>query len=308
MIYRIMTLALITASCWLIGCESTRTTEQAEDTRAADEPRPAIMPEPQRPAPQPAPERPTNSGGLFSHVPPSNGPMDDPDPDEPEVTLSDPIELEPVEPPVITSVGTIDIPDESADPPVITAVGTIDPVEPENTPDESAAPEDAEVPAVLNFTMMTIDGEPRDLADYQGQVLLIVNTASACGYTPHYANLQALHEHFGPQGLAVLAFPSNSFNQEQGTDEQIAEFCSTNFGVTFDLFSRISVAGPDRHPLFDVLTAADAGPVGAAPVQWNFEKFLVARDGTIVGHYPTPTDPADPALVEAIQRELARQP
>ncbi len=196
-------------------------------------------------------------------------------------------------------MGTIDI--EPAKPPVINSVGTLD------LPGDDEEDQADDIPAVLNFTMTMIDGTEKDLADYQGKVILIVNTASACGYTPHYQNLQALHEYFESQGLVVLGFPSNSFNQEQGKDEEIAEFCSTTYGVTFDMFSKISVAGDDRHPLFDVLTAADAGPVGAADVQWNFEKFLIARDGTVVGHYGSATDPADPALVEAIHDELDKE-
>ena len=174
--------------------------------------------------------------------------------------------------------------------------------------EEAAEEEDAEVPAVLDFTMTTIDGTEKDLADYQGKVILIVNTASRCGYTPQYANLQAVHEYFADSGLAVLGFPANNFGgQEPGTDAEIATFCTTNYGVTFDMFSKISVAGDDRHELFDVLTEADAAPAGAAAVAWNFEKFLIARDGTIVGHYTSATDPGDPALLEAIRAELAKE-
>jgi len=176
---------------------------------------------------------------------------------------------------------------------------------------ESAAFEPApaepadELPPLLQLTMTTLDGQAKPLADYHGKVLLIVNTASLCGYTPQYAGLQALHEQFADAGLAVLGFPANNFGgQEPGTDQEIAAFCQINFGVTFDMFSKISAAGEDRHTLFDLLTAAQAPPAGAGPVRWNFEKFLVSRDGEVVGRFPTPVAPNDPAVIEAIQREL----
>ena len=118
-----------------------------------------------------------------------------------------------------------------------------------------------QTPEILQFTMTTLDGRSRELADYRGKVLLIVNTASYCGFTPQYAGLQDLHERFADEGLAVLGFPANNFgNQEPGPNEQIATFCQTNFGVSFDMFSKISVAGDDRHPLYDLLAAADAPP------------------------------------------------
>ena len=202
------------------------------------------------------------------------------------------------------------------------------PVETDRTPDAPLAAEEAvdeapvepadadvpaeeadEPPAVLQFPMTTLDGRAKPLVGYRGKVLLIVNTASRCAFTPQYAGLQALHEQMAEEGLAVLGFPANNFrNQEPGTDEQIAAFCQANFGVAFDMFSKISVAGEGRHRLYDLLTAADAPPAGAGPVNWNFEKFLIARDGTVVGHYRSKTTPADPALLEAIQRELNKQP
>ena len=161
------------------------------------------------------------------------------------------------------------------------------------------------MPPVLLFTMTTLDGRQKDLADYQGKVLLIVNTASQCGFTPQYAGLQQLHERFAQQGLVVMGFPANNFGgQEPGSDPQIAQFCKANFGVTFDMFSKISVAGADRHALYNVLTAAPAAPAGAAPIRWNFEKFLIARDGQIIGHYPSQVDPS--ALAGTIQTELAK--
>jgi len=172
----------------------------------------------------------------------------------------------------------------------------------EEVVEEPAAPAETPVPPVLQFTMTTLDGRQKDLADYQGKVLLVVNTASQCGFTGQYAGLQQLHERFAQQGLVVMGFPANNFgSQEPGSDPQIAQFCKANFGVTFDMFSKISVAGADRHAFYNVLTAA---PVGAAGVRWNFEKFLIARDGTIIGHYPSQVDPS--ALAGPIQQELGK--
>ena len=185
----------------------------------------------------------------------------------------------------------------------------------DETSDEAAAPaeetpaaeDNAPATSVLGFTMTRIDGSVQPLNAYQGKVMLIVNTASQCGYTPQYAGLQALHEQFADDGLAVLGFPANNFqNQEPGSDADIASFCRTNYGVTFDMFSKISVAGADRHALYNLLTAADAAPAGAGPVQWNFEKFLIARDGTVVGHFRSDVTPGDPVLQAGIQRELAK--
>jgi glutathione peroxidase len=176
------------------------------------------------------------------------------------------------------------------------------PADEDDADDAATEDEDADVPAVLDFTMTTIDGEDRDLSDYYGKVLLFVNTASYCGYTGQYAGLQQLHDDYAEDGLAVLGFPANNFGgQEPGTDEQIEAFCTTNYNVTFDMFSKISVAGDDRHELYDVLTAFDNSTVG-----WNFEKFLVARDGTIIGHYRSNVTPAQ--LVEAIKTELDKDP
>ena len=171
-----------------------------------------------------------------------------------------------------------------------------------DTPDTASA----EVPPVLRFTMATIDGRRKRLADYRGRVLLIVNTASQCGFTAQYEGLQSLHERFSNDGLAVLGFPANNFgDQEPGSDEQIAAFCKRNYGVDFDMFSKISVAGDDRHPLYGALTSADAPPAGIGPVKWNFEKFLVSRDGRIVARFRSNVAPSDAVMLQAVQREMA---
>ena len=205
-----------------------------------------------------------------------------------------------VEEPSVELAPPVAVVEEPAEEPVIKEPPVEEPVVEEPSAKELPPP-------VLDFTMTMLDGQEKSLTDYQGKVLLIVNTASRCGYTHQYGNLQAVHDHFAQYGFSVLGFPANNFGgQEPGTDSEIATFCQANFGVTFDMFSKISVAGPDRHPLYDVLTAADAPPSGAGPVQWNFEKFLVARDGTVVGHYRSATDPADPALLEAIEQELTK--
>jgi glutathione peroxidase len=168
---------------------------------------------------------------------------------------------------------------------------------------EEPAAEEVEdtIPAALDFTMTTIDGDDKDLSDYAGKVLLVVNTASYCGYTPQYAGLQTLHDDYADEGLAVLAFPANNFGgQEPGTDAEIKTYCTTNYNVDFDIFSKISVAGDDRDAFYDELTSFDNSAIG-----WNFEKFLIGRDGTVIAHYRSNVTPAQ--LTEAIETELAKE-
>lgn len=169
-----------------------------------------------------------------------------------------------------------------------------------------------------------IDGTGTTLADDRGDVLLIVNVASKCGYTPQYEGLEKLYETYRERGFSVLGFPSNDFlGQEPGSNDEIQAFCTTNFGVQFPMFSKIRVAGPDKHPLYAYLTSArhdadrrekmeasirshNAEPPPRPEVIWNFEKFLVARDGEIVGRYAPDVAPEDPALVAAIEQALAK--
>ena len=157
----------------------------------------------------------------------------------------------------------------------------------------------------INYTtpVTQIDGTETDLSAYSGQVLLIVNTASACGYTPQYRGLQALYQRFKDQGFSVLGFPCNQFgSQEPGTADEIQDFCEKKFSVTFPLFAKIDVNGPDTHPLYQQRKAAKPGLLGSQDIKWNFTKFLVSRDGEIQKRYGSQKDPNDlePAIVEAL--------
>src|SRR5688572_11614585 len=153
--------------------------------------------------------------------------------------------------------------------------------------------ETAKVPDVLNFTMNSLDGKPVNLSKYKGKVVLMVNVASECGYTPQYKTLEALHEKYNDKGLVVLGFPANNFGaQEPGTDKEIAEFCETNYGVKFDMFSKVSVKGEDICPLYKLLTTTDAlDPTLRGDVKWNFEKFLISRDGSIMNRFRSKVAP-----------------
>ncbi|GAB2621541.1 glutathione peroxidase [Paractinoplanes abujensis] len=153
--------------------------------------------------------------------------------------------------------------------------------------------------AIQEIPLKTITGEDATLGDYAGQVLLVVNVASKCGLTPQYEGLEKLHEQLSGQGFAVLGFPANDFaGQEPGTDEEIAEFCRSTYSIQFPMFSKISVLGPDRHPLYDELA-------GDQDVQWNFEKFLISRTGEVAGRFSPRVTPDDAELTAAIDRELA---
>jgi glutathione peroxidase len=156
----------------------------------------------------------------------------------------------------------------------------------------------------LSGTMKSIDGADVDLGSYQGKVVLVVNVASRCGATPQYEGLQALYEKYKDKGFVVLGFPANDFGaQEPGSDEQIKEFCSSKYEVTFPMFSKITVKGADKPKLYQVLTetADPAGDIG-----WNFEKFLIGKDGKVAGRFKTRVSPDDAALVAAIEAALAK--
>jgi glutathione peroxidase len=164
------------------------------------------------------------------------------------------------------------------------------------------------VPAVLQFTMNSLAGKPVDLSRYQGKVVLVVNVASECGYTPQYKGLQALHTKYAGQGLAILGVPSNDFGaQEPGTNDQIAAFCKQNYGVQFDLFAKVPVTGKDQAPLYKFLTSKETNSRLAGPVRWNFEKFLIGRDGTIVARFASDVEPDADELLRALQAELAKK-
>ena len=156
--------------------------------------------------------------------------------------------------------------------------------------------------SIHNIAVTAASGETLTLDAYKGKALLIVNVASECGFTPQYAGLQALYEKYKDQGLAVLGFPCNDFGgQEPGTIEQVQQFCSRNYGVTFDLFDKVGIL-ENTHPLYQYLTA-HAEPSGQ--VQWNFEKFLIGKDGQIVGRYSSRVKPDDAELTAAIEQALA---
>ena len=160
---------------------------------------------------------------------------------------------------------------------------------------------------IYDFKLETLDGQPVDMAKYKGKVLLVVNTASKCGYTKQYAGLQAISEKYKEQGLEVLGFPANNFGgQEPGSAEEIGEFCQKNFGVTFDLFAKSSVKGADKSPFFSYLTET-ANPDKTGEIAWNFEKFLVGRDGSLVDRYKSKVTPESAELTGAIEAQLAEK-
>lgn len=157
--------------------------------------------------------------------------------------------------------------------------------------------------SIHDIPLRSLAGEPATLPT--GTTLLIVNVASKCGFTPQYAGLERLHERFAEHGFTVVGFPCNQFSgQEPGTAEQIQEFCSTTYGVTFPLFEKTDVNGPDRHPLYAELTNTPDSGGEAGDVRWNFEKFLVSPSGAVVGRFRTRTDPAAPEIVDAIEANL----
>jgi len=157
---------------------------------------------------------------------------------------------------------------------------------------------------VLDFRMRSLQGPEQDLAEYRGQVVLIVNVASRCGLTPQYRGLQQLFDRYRERGFVVLGFPANDFRgQEPGTDAEIREFCKANYGVSFPMFSKIHVTGEEIHPLYARLTAQPE-PIGGA-VEWNFQKYLVDRSGRVVARFKPRVDPLDEAVVQHLERLLA---
>src|SRR6202162_6441821 len=165
----------------------------------------------------------------------------------------------------------------------------------------------AQARSIYEIELPRLDGKPARLSEYEGKVVLAVNVASRCGLTPQYAGLQALNERYSDRGFVVLGFPCNQFfNQEPGSADKIQEFCSVNYGVTFPLFAKLDVKGSNQHPLYTILSenADDTGKAGN--VKWNFEKFLVGRDGRVMRRFRSKVVPEDPQLVEAIESLLER--
>jgi glutathione peroxidase len=160
------------------------------------------------------------------------------------------------------------------------------------------------VSSALDFDMKTLDGKDANLAQYRGKVVLFVNVASRCGYTPQYEGLQALYQKYGKDGLVIVGVPANNFGkQEPGSNEEIAQFCSSKYGVTFPMLAKVSVKGGDITPLYQYLTT-HANPKG--DVSWNFEKFLINKNGAIVGRYKSKVTPDAPELTQAIETELKK--
>ena len=161
------------------------------------------------------------------------------------------------------------------------------------------------MPTAYDFEATSLDGKPRSLREFSGKVLLIVNTASKCGFTPQYEGLEGLFKRFHPRGFEVLGFPCNQFmGQEPGTAEEIREFCDTSYHVQFPLFEKIDVNGAQQHPIYAELEQQADADGEAGDVKWNFEKFLVAPDGTIVARFRPQVTPEDPSVVSAIEAQL----
>ena len=172
----------------------------------------------------------------------------------------------------------------------------------------AADKEGDKVPAALNFTMKRLNGKEVPLSQYQGKVVLIVNVASECGLTPQYEQLQALHKKYAEQGLAVLGIPANEFGaQEPGSNEEIATFCKANYGVEFDMFSKVVVKGEGQCPLYQYLTSKETNGKFAGPITWNFEKFLIGRNGEVVARFAPRVKPDSKEVIEAIEAELAKK-
>lgn len=178
---------------------------------------------------------------------------------------------------------------------------------------DSAAPDGKEKPPLMaaqtglvyEFTLNDIDGKPVTLSQFRGRVLLLVNTASFCGNTPQYADLQTMYDQYRTKGFEILAFPANNFGQQEpGSNEEIKSFCYTKYSLTFPLFSKISVKGSDKHPLYRYLTEQSPFP---GEVEWNFQKYLVDRNGTVVARYHHRTKPLSGEIVQDIERELAKK-
>ena len=157
---------------------------------------------------------------------------------------------------------------------------------------------------VYSFTLNSIDGKPAPLADYKGKVVLLVNVASQCGFTPQYSALEAIYEKYKDQGFVILGFPANNFGkQEPGTNQEIKTFCQTKYSVTFPMYAKVSVKGDDQTPLYTYLTT-QANPAVAGEIKWNFTKFLVDRNGNVAKRFEPDVTPDSPDVIAAIQQAL----
>jgi len=158
---------------------------------------------------------------------------------------------------------------------------------------------------VLDFTLNSLDGKPAPLAEYRGKVILIVNVASKCGYTPQYTGLEKIYEKYKDQGFVILGFPANNFGgQEPGTNEEIKTFCSSKYQVTFPMYSKVSVKGADSAPLYQFLTDKQSNPASGGEIKWNFTKFLVDRNGKVIARFEPATTPESTDVTGAIEKAL----
>jgi len=160
---------------------------------------------------------------------------------------------------------------------------------------------------IYDFTLPSIDGKPMPLAEFKGKVVLVVNVASRCGFTPQYSALESLYEKYKDQGFVIVGFPANNFGaQEPGTNEEIKTFCSRKYNVTFPMYSKVSVKGDDQTPLYQYLTKQTAAPI-AGEIKWNFTKFLVDRNGNIVQRFESAVTPDSKEVVSAVEKELSQK-
>ncbi|MGA3238941.1 MAG: glutathione peroxidase [Bryobacteraceae bacterium] len=158
---------------------------------------------------------------------------------------------------------------------------------------------------VLDFTLNSLDGKPAPLAEYRGKVVLIVNVASKCGYTPQYTGLEKIYEKYKDQGFVILGFPANNFGgQEPGTNEEIKTFCSSKYQVTFPMYSKVSVKGADSTPLYQFLTDKQTNPASGGEIKWNFTKFLVDRNGKVIARFEPAVTPESADVTGAIEKAL----
>jgi len=174
--------------------------------------------------------------------------------------------------------------------------------------DQLMAVDQKTAPKALDFKMKTLAGKDVHLDKYRGNVVLIVNVASECGLTPQYKELQALHEKYGKEGLRIVGFPCNQFGgQEPGSADEIRDFCTTNYGVTFDLFEKVDVNGENTCPLYKHLKKLNTKPKGAGDIGWNFEKFVLNRNGEVIGRFEPRTQPEDPVVIGVIEEALSEK-
>ncbi len=179
--------------------------------------------------------------------------------------------------------------------------------EPTDMPAQASA--DGKPVSPLDFTVKDIDGKDKKLSDYRGKVVMMVNVASLCGFTPQYEALESLHKKYSEQGLVVIGFPANNFGaQEPGSDQEIKQFCSTKYKVTFPMMSKISVKDADKAPLYKFLTEEPAAKEFAGDIGWNFTKFLVDRNGNVIARFASQTRPDDPKVTQEVEKALAAKP